>query len=318
MRAGMKKYTYILYMTFAIVLMMTSSCQKVQGDGSLLSGEEVAVTYNITVPEFLMLKAAAAPDVNMLRWAVYLTKDENPSSATDMSLAKLLNFDSCAITSNNINATVKFIKDQNYVVIFWAYNSEYDNYIIPQDGDLRTIRMNTTDLKSNDATRDAYYGVDYVISAKAGSGSGVELKRPLAQINIGTETLIVGSNTVDVVSTEFSVKSLPTAFNPVTGAVSEAADITFGADAPIKDNGNYLTLQSGNPVKTYTQIAMNYIFASPDQTQSYDISLKIKTNPGGDINVDVSNVSVKGNYKTNIVGDLITTSSVTTSQNIVY
>ena len=68
----MKKYTYILYMTFAIVLMMTSSCQKVQGDGSLLSGEEVAVTYNITVPEFLMLKAAAAPDVNMLRWAVYV------------------------------------------------------------------------------------------------------------------------------------------------------------------------------------------------------------------------------------------------------
>lgn len=314
----MKKYTYILYIAFAIALMMTSSCQKVEGDGSLLSGEEVTVTYNLTVPEFFMLKAAGSPDVNMLRWAVYLTKDENPSSATDMSLAKLLNYDSCAITSNNINATVKFIKDQNYVVIFWAHNSEKNHYIIPQDGDLRTIRMNTTGLKSNDATRDAYYGVDYVVSAKAGSGSGVELKRPLAQINIGTETLTVGSNTVDVDSTEFSVKSLPTAFNPVTGAVSEPADITFEAAAPIKDNGNYLTLQSGNPVKTYTQIAMNYIFASPDQTQSYDISLKIKTNPGGDINIDVSNVSVKGNYKTNIVGDLITTSSVKTSQNIVY
>lgn len=298
-----KIFAYILVLTGLTLL---ASCQKEivsQTEG----GEEIAVTYSVAVTGQPDTKASGGIAVDRLYWAAYQTADEKPSSETDMSSAKLLSCGNCAITGPQVQASVKLIKDQNYVVIFWAQN-QVGHYIVPEDGDLRVIRMNTSEdaIKANDHSREAFYGVDFVVSASAGRKPSIELKRPVAQINVATlkDGFQIGDKKLNVTGSSFTVNALPTAFNPVNAALTEPADITFAA-AGVKDlNGDYISFESS--ANEYVQLAMNYVFASPDQPANYDVSVTILAEDGSDIVLDVPNVPVKANYRTNIIGNLLT------------
>lgn len=298
-----KIFAYILVLTG---LTLFASCQK-EMVSQTEGGEEIAVTYSVAVTGQPDTKASGGIAVDRLYWAAYQTADEKPSSETDMSSAKLLSCGNCAITGPQAQASVKLIKDQNYVVIFWAQN-QVGHYVVPEDGDLRVIRMNTSEdaIKANDHSREAFYGVDFVVSASAGRKPSIELKRPVAQINVATlkDGFQIGDKMLNVTGSSFTVNALPTAFNPVNAALTEPADITFAA-AGVKDqNGDYISFESS--ANEYVQLAMNYVFASPDQPANYDVSVTILAEDGSGIVLDVPNVPVKANYRTNIIGNLLT------------
>lgn len=299
-----KIFTYILVFTGLAVF---ASCQK-EMVSQTEGGEEIAVTYSVAVSGQPDTKASGGIAADRLYWAAYQTADENPSSDTDMSSAKLLSCGNCAVTGPQVQASVKLIKDQNYVVIFWAQN-QAGHYIVPEDGDLRVIRMNTSAeaIKANDHSREAFYGVDFVVSASAGKNPSIELKRPVAQINVATlkDGFQIGDKTLNVTHSSFTVNALPTAFNPVTAALAEPKDITFAAADVLKDqNDHYISFESSG--NEYVHLAMNYVFASPAQSTNYDVSVTILAEDASDIVLDVPNVPVKANYRTNIIGNLLT------------
>lgn len=76
---------------------------------------------------------------------------------------------------------------KEYKVAFWAQNSETDAY---DASDLKKIKVNYKDshgneMPNNDELRDAFCATEY-ISAGKGHTQHVVLRRPFAQINVGT------------------------------------------------------------------------------------------------------------------------------------
>ena len=204
----------------------------------------------------------------------------------------------------NKTATVNFelIKEQTYNFVFWAQTDAEGYYTINATEGLKNITANYKGKSSNDENFDAFYAVKN-ITVSGPISETVELKRPFAQINIGsTGTIKTGeaSRTIDFTgaTSTVTVKGIPTVFSPLkTEPFGTAKNITF-AEAAIPDGE--ITVNE----KTYKQLAVNYVFAPVDGTV-YDINATVKVE-GKTVNVTVPSAPAKQNWKTNIVGDILT------------
>lgn len=204
----------------------------------------------------------------------------------------------------NKTATVNFelIKEQTYNFVFWAQTDAEGYYTINATEGLKNITANYKGKSSNDENFDAFYAVKN-ITVSGPISETVELKRPFAQINIGsTGTIKTGeaSRTIDFTgaTSTVTVKGIPTVFSPLkTEPFGTAKNITF-AEAAIP--GGEITVNE----KTYKQLAVNYVFAPVDGTV-YDINATVKVE-GKTVNVTVPSAPAKQNWKTNIVGDILT------------
>lgn len=202
-------------------------------------------------------------------------------------------------------ATVNFqlVKDQTYKFVFWAQTAADGYYTIDNAEGLRKITANYADKKSNDENFDAFYAVEK-ITVTGPVSKTVNLKRPFAQINIATAGQIsAGTATKDIDFTDaasaVTVKNIPNVFSPLatTDVFTGNADVTFEkAEAPA---GN-ITVNG----KTYKYLAVNYVFAPADGTV-YDLNATLKVE-GKDVSLTVPTVPAKQNWRTNIVGDLLT------------
>lgn len=307
-------YKYLWLFATAAVL---ASCQKQVDEFS--TDAEVSVTYSVAVPSALSTKAGAGESVDNLFWAVYVT-EETPSAEMDpySDKTKLLYTDKCSFVGGEAKPLLKFIKDQNHIVIFWAQYGDADGKYDFPEGDLRKISYKSGTINCNDADFEAFYAVDFVLDAGGPSSKSVELKRPVAQVNVGTlvESLKIENTELTLKKSSLLVKNAPSAFSPISGNVSDFADLTFAASDLMKENGEYAKFESSG--KEYVQLAMNYLLASPDESANYDMQFTVDTDPGSEVLLSIPNIPVKGNYRTNIIGNLLTsntTYTVTFDQN---
>ena len=99
-----------------------------------------------------------------------------------------------------------------------------------------------------------------------------------------------------------TLKQVPTKFNVATGDVDEYVDFEF-TYAPVPADPSTITVNG----KEYYYAGMNYVFAGDNLELTYDIqtSLNGYTNYAVVNNV-ISSVPVRENYRTNIVGNLLT------------
>ena len=103
--------------------------------------------------------------------------------------------------------------------------------------------------------------------------------------------------TVNLTTSDFKVNNAGNAFNVATQIATETTPtVAFGKTSL----SNLGTLKVNN--KDYVYVAMNYIFAKED----VDVEFNIATEAHGTVNTSISNVPVAKNYKTNIVGNLLT------------
>ena len=301
-------YKYLWLFAAATVL---TSCQKQPDEFS--TDAEVSVTYSVAVPNALTTKAGAGEFVDHLFWAVYVT-EEAPSSEMDpySDKTRLLYADKCSFVGGQAKPSLKFIKDQNHVVIFWAQHGDADGKYQFPEGDLRKVSYKSGTINCNDAELEAFYAVDFVLDAGGSPSKDVVLRRPVAQINVGTlvESLKISDTELTLKKSSFLVKKAPTAFSPISGGVSDYADLTFEPSDLIKKNGEYAKFESSS--REYVQLAMNYVFASPNESANYDMKLTVDTDPGSEVVLSIPNIPVKGNYRTNITGNLLTTNTTYT------
>ncbi len=301
-------YKYILLLTSAVVM---ASCQKQPDEFS--DETEVSVTYSVAVPNVLTTKAGAGELVDHLFWAVYVT-EETPSAEMDpySDKTKLLYTDKCSFVGGQAKPSLKFIKDQDHIVIFWAQHGDADGKYQFPEGDLRKVSYRSGTINCNDPELEAFYAVDFVLDAGGSPSKDVVLRRPVAQINVGTlvESLKISDTELTLKKSSFLVKKAPTAFSPISGGVSDYADLTFEPSDLIKNNGEYAKFESSS--REYVQLAMNYVFASPNESANYDMKLTVDTDPGSEVVLSIPNIPVKGNYRTNITGNLLTTNTTYT------
>ena len=257
-----------------------------------------AVTYSVQVPEAIATKASG--DGFTLHYEVYRQDD-----VTSLDKAPVYE-GTKTFVNGSADVELEFVKDQEFTVLFWAQQtSGAQAYNI---NDLRNVSLNV--LKANDTTAEVFAGNDHVDNCVSDKKGNVVLVRPVAQLNIATTAagLTLGAANsanstivaVNPLNSLVVVDGLYGTYNVATGyAVTEAPAVkesrTYAKDAV-----------PGTDFKgTYKLMATNYLGFIPQDGDNVEVTFTIFTENDGDIEHTVSNVPVKANYQTNILGNLI-------------
>lgn len=285
-----------LFKTFAIAAMavLASACAK---ENEQLAGPS-NVTFEVSTPEIATKAIGDGMTATKLYYQVF---------DADGNAIEGLGVQNKDLVSGKTTVSFQLVKDQTYNFIFWAQTAEAGYYTIDATEGLKKITADySTHKGANDENRDAFFAVEKSLKITGPVSKNIELKRPFAQVNIAT----VGSykvgekeKAIDFSEAKSSVKIvyIPTEFSPLAEKqVSKTKTTTF-ATAEIPE-GN-ITVEG----KSYKYMAMNYIFAS-EEGSVYDITATLKVG-GTNYTVTIPNAPLKRNWRTNIVGDFLTTSA---------
>ena len=266
------------------------------------------VTYTVEAPGTLQTKAIAdGMNVNELVYEVWITSANGTTNLDGaqklyQSTAQMFHEDG----KNKATITLDLVNDQHYTVLFWAQVAEAEAYNTDELTAV-TYAKGAGEYLANDESLAAFYAVDFVNDGVA-TNPTVLLKRPFAQVNLCTlnskdAAQVAGDYNIALVNSKMTLESVPTTFNVATKDVDDYVTMEFdyndvpgGVDKTIKVNG-----------EEYYYAGMNYVFAGANLTLTYDIqtSLNGSTNYAT-VNNTISEVPVKENHRTNIVGNLLT------------
>ena len=261
------------------------------------------VTYTVEVPE-VATKAIGdeITDVDKVYFEVYRAADVN-----DLSKSPVFE-GSKPVIENRSSFSLEFIKNQEFVVLFWAQNSALVNTDVTSDAgmyninDLRAIKL-VNPGASNNAAAQVFAGKDTVSDCVSATKGKVTLTRPVSQINVytTTESLSFGDITIGLDKSSMTVAGLYNTYNVAAG------------DAVVADENLATFAYSETAVPTatadntdLTYVAMNYVGFAPQRGTNVNVDFTIKTSEANPIMHSVSNVPVKPNYRTNIIGNLLT------------
>lgn len=287
-----------LFLFAAAAMMLSVACQK-QELNPVTDGD-TKVTFTVSTGELATRAIADGTNVDVLYWEIY---------GADLAAAPL-GEGSVKDGDGNKEFTValKLLADQEYNIVFWAQVDGQDHYVVD---DLRNVGIKTYDDElANDETRAAFFAV-HSFSTENGVAINEEvtLRRPFSQLNLGATNLqtslnLVNNGQVEVESTQVVVTNIATSFNTVQGVGEGEQSVTFQhAVTPVDYTQKLLTVNE----EKYHWLGMNYLIVN-GEADNVDVDIEVKTTVGN-VKHTVTNVPVKENYRTNILGDFLTTSA---------
>ena len=292
-----------LFASAVVAMLAAGSCQK---EVEFLDGDTM-VKFEVSAGDVATKAIADASNITVLHWELYGT--DIRTAAAPYGEGTVTDTDG----DKNFTVELRLVADQDYNIVFWAETEHGATHYDTQD--LRSVKINTySDENANDESRAAFFGVhNFQTENGVSVNESVTLYRPFAQINLGTTTYVTDLNQInggklEVASTQMTVNKIANVFNTLDG-VGETEDfsgvVTFKAAAtPNGDADKTQKLLKVNE-DTYYWIGMNYLIVEGD-SDAIDVDVVLNTNMGA-ISHSVANVPVKENYRTNILGDFLTT-----------
>ena len=282
----------------AIAMLFATSCQDDMNlPGNV--GETTTVAFNVSMPEIGTRAYSDGQTATVLQYAVYegnveldkLTKSVVKGNAETINTSKEVQLQ---LTTGN-----------EYTVIFWAAAPNAP-YTVNFADKTMIVDYSAEKTFSNDERRDAFYAA-HTFTVSGAQTEMVELKRPFAQLNIGTSDYTQATNAgYTPTHSSVTVNDVYTILNLATGDIDKATktSASFGM-APIK-NPN-ATEEEEFPVAGYKYLAMNYFLVDADKET---VEVTFAYGESDDINEaktrTVGSVPVQRNYRTNIYGKLLT------------
>ena len=206
-----------------------------------------------------------------------------------------------ATINGSATVNLRLTTGNTYSVIFWAaapVAPSAPNAPYTVDFATKTMTVNYAGAVSNDENRDAFYKY-HTFTVNGAQTEKVELKRPFAQLNIGTNDYAASTNAgYTPTQSAVTVKKVYSSINLATGEVDEntKVDAVFGL-ANIKKDETF-------PVTGNQYIAMNYVLVGADKEV---VDVEFTYTNGNDAKTrTVGSVPVQRNYRTNIYGKLLT------------
>ena len=195
--------------------------------------------------------------------------------------------------------TYKLVKGQKYNFAFFAHAADAPYNFTPGQN-LAGCKFDIDYAGAcNAENRDAFYATvkDYVVTATT---TDVTLHRPFAQLNFGADDLAAAKD-AGIIPSQSSVKvsKAATTFGLFTEEATDPVAVEYTL-ANLPNDPATLTVEG----KDYGWMEMCY-FLVPGNEANVDVEMTLKTN-GDNVVVPVSNVPVKKNHRTNIVGSLFT------------
>ena len=271
------------------VLALACAKEPVTGDG-----QTVEATFSVDVPgvDVSTKGLSDAASVNELICQVFLN-DGNYTRVPDLN-------QTVPVTAKKAKVTFSLVKGQKYAFIFWAQTKGTGYY---NTEDLRSVKMNVDAVKANEPKMDAFWATATKTATATASSESKTLYRALAQVNFGQESLN-RSDKLTVTESMVKATGVPDTFHPFAGNTSNACegsvDITFAKNAAITDE----KLNVGNV--DYDYLATAYVFAPKSKSILSDVSATFTFDNGKSTTVNAPNAPLQGNYRTNILGNLLT------------
>lgn len=304
----MKKTVFIL---FAAALAF-AGCNKSVEEGT---GETVSASFELSTE----MTTKATPDgdgqgvkVNRFIMEVWHVTGSGASEVSELYTRQVkygteITAGTDLANPANTSFTVALVKGQNYDLLFWADKGNAQGAdVYYNTSDLRNVRLTGTYV-GNDDGRDAFSKCVTLTNVTSDPSMRVQLERPFAQLNVITQDIddiMANTGTVKVVPGTVSVSfTAPTVFNVKTQQASAPTTLTSEV-APY-----YLTV--GNQTEHYT-LSMDYILASKNQQDIKEVTLTAKKNSSVLNTQTFSSIPLQRNYRTNIKGNLLTTTGVFT------
>lgn len=286
-----------------LATMLTSiSCSQEEVAGGQ-AGDESVVTFTAQLPGSPQSKAIGdGMTATTLSYAVYAQGTKTPLITSE---------DEVTFTNGQATISLRLASGKSYDFLFWAdaYDSEDVNapYTVNFKTQTLTIDYDAAKTLSNDERRDAFFG-NANVTVKGAVSENITLKRPFAQLNIGTndmeEAETAGLNT-GALQSSVTVSGIFSSMNLMTGIPdpSTSTEVTFGFSAIPKEK---FTVGDNE----YDYLALNYLLVSGEKGL---VNCEFSCTDGAGATIDtrtirktISNVPVQRNYRTNIFGSILT------------
>ena len=289
----MKKFVYTLAaaaMTFGF-----AACSSDEPQGNAPDGKTSLVTLTAQLPAELGSRDFGnGTTATTLTYAVY----ESDTKVLIEESADKINFE--GLTAN---VELQLVNGKSYDIIFWADAPVAEGATNPytfSSAD-KTITINYDGLTSNDESRDAFFASVTNLNVEGAMTKPVVLNRPFAQLNFGTDDLDAESVKpyITAVKTSVSTTSFKT-LNLLDGTVGDPTTVTYALAGRPDDTE---TFPYGNG--EYKYLSMNYLLVG-GKRDVVDIDFTVNDGTNDIHTLDINNVPVERNYRTNIYGSLIT------------
>ena len=285
----MKRFTLLVA---AVAALFATSCVKEQLSDVQVNGADAIVSFSVAAPE---LGSRAIGDGLKATHLVYAVYDEDWNYLTEGTA-----------TFNNLvaNVSLRLVNNKEYNFAFWA--SVEGNAYYTFNTATATVEVDYSGA-ANDENRDAFWGHKTGLVVNGTMNETVQLYRPFAQVNWGTndvEAARIGGFDITTTGTAVYEAEAYTTLSLKDGSVGGLQNVTFTAANLVSNTTGeaLVTASLGN----YTWLAMNYLLWSADQGTLTVNKLTVTDNVGQQVVVSYPNANVQRNYRTNLVGSLLT------------
>ena len=302
----MRKSNFFVGMLAVAGMFFATSCSQDEMFNESVNGDFVNATFTIGAENGIGTRAVGEGlTANTVVCAVF--------DANGEEMANLRQY--LTVAGKTATYSIRLAKGQDYRVAFFAYNAA--------DATGASAYYDVTNMKSikvlgnqasNVEERDAFTAYVDIDGSELTNLSNVEkpvyLKRPFAQLNLGvdaTELQDAANAGVVITNSAITVTNVWNAFNAYDDDIADdavAAPMEFALNSVPTQK---LTVNSAE----YTYLALNYLLVGDKGVEKSlsDVEFKWQTANGktNEPTTHFVNIPVQRNYRTNIIGKLLTT-----------
>ena len=289
----MKKVLFSTVAMSALMLMATSCADDQTSD--LKAGAESTVTITAQLPGDMGTRAFAdGKKATELHYAVY-----EKGTTTRLAVCKKADGTkgqlegTATMTGLQTTISLQLTTGKEYDFVFWA-DAPGDN-VYTFNSENQTVTVNYANAENNTDNLDAFFGQKKALKVSGNMSISQELRRPFAQINIGTDDFDAAAAAGYTVSESTIGVATYQTLNLLSEEVSDPVTATF-VKKPIPTEDSKFSVNS----KDYKYLSMSYVLVPKDKETvniAFDYTLTNRT---------FTNVPVQRNYRTNIYGSLLT------------
>lgn len=266
-------------------------------DDIITTGDEMSVTFTATLDQYIDSRAIS--DGSMVDKLIFIAYDQDGNEIAG------LRQENVPVTGGHATVNTRVVKGHRYTFAFWAQNSNCTAYSFTSDH--KSLNVDYSGY-ANDESRDAFYAVNTDFATDPVTvpfEKEVVLHRPFAQLNFGTTTEDLETANAYAPATGSRIV--------INGGVCSTLNLLDGrASNPVKvetEAGPFPSEKLTVEGEQYEYLSMNYLLANNERSEITGITMTTVMNRlGKDASypLQIESLPVQRNFRTNIVGRLIT------------
>ena len=266
-------------------------------DDIITTGDEMSVTFTATLDQYIDSRAIS--DGSMVDKLIFIAYDQDGNEIAG------LRQENVPVSGCRATVNTRVVKGHRYTFAFWAQNSNCTAYSFTSDH--KSLNVDYSGY-ANDESRDAFYAVNTDFATEPVTvpfEKEVVLHRPFAQLNFGTTTEDLETANAYAPATGSRIV--------INGGVCSTLNLLDGeASNPVKvetEAGPFPSEKLTVEGEQYEYLSMNYLLANNERSEITGITMTTVMNRlGKDASypLQIESLPVQRNFRTNIVGRLIT------------